>query len=445
MTDPGTPSDATSEPTGLATRGESSPPDPSEGRSVRASRVRPVLAGTFAVLAVVGVLVSTLALWVHRVALDTDAWVGLMTRIAADPEVVDRTSDAVADEVARAIGLERLIAEALPPDSRVLAPSLAATVEGTLGDTLAGVMSSREAQQAFADANRVVHRTAVDILRGRSEVVGTRDGMVTVNVVPLIKAALQALQETGILPSSIQLPELPSTLLPPEAIVEIERALDTDLPDDLGTISLFEADSLTQAQQVVSGFDLLVVGLVTVTALFIVLAVLLSRRRLRMLAIIAIGSALVLIVEPLLARTSIDLALGEEAVSPTRDAARAIADEIQDDVFRFEVVVILAALVVATSAWLAQRPAWLPRMAPIPDGRTLQRPSARELVQHNASVLSWLGVAVTAFLVVEHLAGLEFALLMAAVLGSWLAVVRIVSSGTAPPARGSAATLEELA
>jgi hypothetical protein len=372
-----------------------------------------------------------------------------MTRVSQDRRVIDGTSAAVADAVIGGFDVESRIADALPPDSRVLAPAMTATVERTLREVLAEVLAAPDLQRAFADANRSLHQVAIEVLRGESDIVVASEGAVSVNVVPLIAAALGTLQDAGIVPDSIVLPVLPEGALPGEAIAQLEVALGVDLPDDLGTIALFEADVVDAASDAVVVFDRVVIMSIVITAVLIALALVLAEDRLRMAAWLGVGSAIVLVLGPAIIDLAVDFTETGQPGSPATRAGDAIVRAIRDDLAAFETAAVVLAVAVAAGAWIAMRPRWAVTAYEAGRGAALGiahdagtvvagatgsaagQASLRAWVALHTVPLGWLGVAVAAFFVVWRLGGLELAVAVATGVGMWLAVVRL-AAGPAP-------------
>ena len=54
----------------------------------------------------------------------------------------------------------------------------------------------------------------MNLLRGNSDAVSVVDGYVTIEVLPLVQAALSELQSVGLLPDGVQIPDLTTSEAP---------------------------------------------------------------------------------------------------------------------------------------------------------------------------------------------------------------------------------------
>ena len=436
-------------------------------------RARRFLAGLFWLLACLGILGSTVFVWVHQVALNTDAYVRVMTTVMADPEVITETSAAAADRVVTALGVEQRIANILPGQADFIAAPVADALSTRIAARLAELMATPRFQQVWADANRFVHEQAIKVLRGGSDIVSTQGGVVTLNVFPLIDELLRQLQTAGFIPPEVVLPDLSTNEEPSALRQKLQAALTAlgvTLPEDFGSITLIESSKLATVQQAVRIFDVATVGIVLLTIVFAVVAVWLSTRRRRMVLWLGIGAVLALILARVVLRAGVDQLAG---VVGSGHAALAIGDvlhDLLDDLFRVMLVVTFLGVALAFVAYLLGRPRWVDDTAtalrnttgePAPGAPAPQAASAEgstgaagattdaateaamdavaaanasastvslrdEAAQH-ASLLRWAGVAVIALLIIWRVAGLDIALLAAAGLGVWFLFIQFVS------------------
>ena len=63
-------------------------------------------------------------------------------------------------------------------------------------------------QEALVGALSFTHEQVVRLLRGESDVVAIVDGYLTIDVFPVVGAALTELQDMGLIPAGVQLPDL---------------------------------------------------------------------------------------------------------------------------------------------------------------------------------------------------------------------------------------------
>jgi hypothetical protein len=153
------------------------------------------------------------------------------------------------------------------------------------------------ASEAFADgwaaANRAAHSALVRILRSEA-VLG--DEPVTISVGQLLVIAIERLQEAGIVPDDVELPD-PSDSTAVSAIREIlAERLDIDIPPDFGQITLVRSERLEMARQFVRILDAVTVATVIVALVLVLLTIWLARNRPRAVLLLGIGATVALLI-----------------------------------------------------------------------------------------------------------------------------------------------------
>jgi hypothetical protein len=149
-------------------------------------RTRRRLALVLVVLACVGIIVSGVAIWLHRTLLVTDSWVETAAPVIRDPAVQRNVGDRVADEVVTLLDLEARVAESLPDDLDLLAAPIVARVEEVVAREARQFMASPQAERLWVDANRIAHRQIVRLLRDEPGLVYTEGNEIRLNVLPII-------------------------------------------------------------------------------------------------------------------------------------------------------------------------------------------------------------------------------------------------------------------
>ena len=97
--------------------------------------------------------------------------------------------------------------QVLPGPAAIIAAPIADQIEQTLEQVVGNVLVSPKFQTVWVDANRALHEKVVAFLRGDTTVLQTRDGVVYLDVYPLIDAVLRQLQQIGIIPTDAELPD----------------------------------------------------------------------------------------------------------------------------------------------------------------------------------------------------------------------------------------------
>jgi hypothetical protein len=385
-------------------------------------RARSILAGLFWLLACTGVMAATLGVWAHRSVLTTDGWSSLMVTAAENPEVVAGTSDIVADRVAEAVGLETIVASLLPGPSTVLARPISERVEGFVSEGIEAVMGTEAFASAWEQGNERLHAVALEALRGGTDVVSTGSGAIELNVMPVVYAGLERLQEAGILPADVTLPELEAGQLPAESIAQLEARLGRDLPEGLGTIQLVQSENLAGLQQAVRAFDLIVILLIALTVLFAVLALTLTSRRLRMVLWLALGSIVALMLARVVGRQVLEALAGSLKDGPAGRTIGGVLGTIGDGMMWFTFIVIALAVVVAVAAVVME---WRGRKTVADRG---PRPSLGAVARARSSELTVAGAAVIGFFALWRAAGADVALMAAAAVAAWFGIIWFLSS-----------------
>ena len=86
-----------------------------------------------------------------------------------------------------------------------------------LEKVIGNVLVSPKFQTVWVDANRALHAKIVAFLRGDTTVLQARDGVVYLDVYPLVDAVLRQLQQIGIIPADAELPDPTSSASGPPA------------------------------------------------------------------------------------------------------------------------------------------------------------------------------------------------------------------------------------
>lgn len=256
------------------------------------TRWRRRLVNVLAVVACLGMFTSVLAVWSHRTLLNTDAWVDTVAPLADDPAITDAVAAALTNQVFDLLDPQQLATDALPAQADFLAAPLTNALHGWTEDQVKALLQTEQFRNFWTTANRVVHTEIVSLLRG--EAIGpvrATDGVVTLNLLPLLSRALQWIDEKA--PDLIKKPIPIVTQDTPvgEARDQFQALVNRPLPENFGVITLFSSDNLAAAQQGVQLFDRLVYLVIGVTLALVVASLALSQRRRRTVAMLGIGLA----------------------------------------------------------------------------------------------------------------------------------------------------------
>lgn len=335
------------------------PPTATPPVATRRSRSRSLLAGLLLVLGTLGIVVSGVTVWVHQVLLDSDRYAAMVATVSDDPRVIATVSDGLAHRIVIAIDIQGRLEQRLPGPTAIVAGPIADQIEQRLEETVAELLTKPEFQTFWVDANRFMHAKIVAFLRGDTTVLQTRDGVVYLDVYPLVDAVLRQLQQMEILPPEMVLPDVAGFSLTAAQKALIEQGLGITLPDDFAAIPLFEAPRLAQLQTAVQIFDLFTVAAVVITVLLLLGAVLLAHRRLRMLMAVGLAAVVGLSLLSLVVRTARDALISSLAEVRGIGALQGFFDAVLADLRGFLLWVALAAAVIVIVTYVLGRPAWL--------------------------------------------------------------------------------------
>ena len=329
--------------------------------------IRPITRIVLAVLLVIllvltclGLLFSSLTLWVNNEFLNTDNWVALVTPLGQDPQVIDAISAYTANEVVSILNVRQRTQEALPPRAEFLAVPLTAVIHDFTQKRVTSLMHTPQFEQLWISANRYAHAQVLAALRGQTKNVIIENGTVTLNLIPIIRQALAALQQSisGLLPDNVRLPDVSQLQVPSQARARLAQALGVQVPSDFGVITLFSSEQLAKAQQLLQVFDLLTILLPITTLMLLIATIWVSPSRRRTLIQLGLGVAILFLV----ARILVGYLKGrivESITNPTGHSIAAVVIPTAAVRLQTLTVLILAiGIVVALIAYLVGKPEW---------------------------------------------------------------------------------------
>ncbi len=313
------------------------------------------------VLSSTGVLVSAVAVWSHSLVFNTDRWVTTVGPVARDPQVTHDLSVYVTDRAVEAAGLEARVADALPPRASFLAPAITAAARDLVQRRMEERLNQPRTYELWLKLNRFAHRHLVAVLNGDATYVRLNGDEVQLNLVPLVAQALALLEQVlpGALGERVAVPRVDPDADAAEMRARLTAATGRPLPDDFGTVVLFKGEQVAQVQRAVRVFRATVVGVLVVTALLVAAALVFSRRRLRTLVQLGLGTllgvALARVVVQRLTDAVLDGLRGEAGFS----IARALVEAAVGDLRGLLVWLLVAGALVAVAAYLTGQREWL--------------------------------------------------------------------------------------
>jgi hypothetical protein len=412
-------------------------------------RRRRVLAGIALVLACLTILITTVAVWTHQVAFNTDRFTSLVSDVIDEPAVTDPLAVRVSTQVVDGLDMQTRIATRLPDAMKPLAAPITAALQEAITSRLQRALSNPQVQTALVSTISVAHEKVMNLLRDRSDAVQVVNGYVVIDVWPMIDTALAQLQSMGLIPADIQLPDLSEADIGSRLGPVLESKLGITLPPDFGTIQLMPADQLLTARTVVRAFDLVVILLIVLSIVLVALALWLSSNRRHMVIFLALGTLLAFLLARLVTNTATDAVVNGIADEGLRGAVRTVAIRTIDNLRQITAIILVVTGIVAVAAYLWGRPRWVTSVASTVGGAASQagssakaagaagvgavaasgpsRDTLETTVRDNRSAIERYGLAVIVFIVAWIALGLEIALIGAVLVIAFELLLRAVA------------------
>ena len=407
--------------------------------SKRHGTPRRFLTGFALLLACLLVVAATLTTWTQQVLLNTDRYVAIVGDVPTDPAVQASLADFVSSQVITALDVQTKISQVLPPKAEFLAAPITSALQDRLRTRVLAIVSSDKFAQFWTTAQRRLHEELVRVLRGQSTVLTIDQGVLYLNLYPLIGVALTELQSEGYIPASVTLPDF-SNPDPGPVAQKLSSLLGVTISPTFGQFPLIELASLTTAQTFVKVLDALVIILWLLVILVVALAIWAAANRRRMLLYLAIGSIAALLLARLLI-TAIEGAIVSGIADGSAAATvKAIVDFGLGNLFAFwwwfVALAAIAAAVVALQGRSAEVAQTVARVKPALSRPDVSSASVRSWTREHERQLRWaIPVAVVAVIAAVAV-GLQTALIAAAAIIVFEFVLNSLTSDDAvqPPA-----------
>jgi hypothetical protein len=294
----------------------------------RKARGRSVVVFVLLVLASLLLFLSAFAIWVNRVALNSDVFVDTSTELIEDDAIRQAVATRAVDELFESVDVQAELEAQLPADYQRLSGPATAGLREASYRVVDRALQQPRLQRLWALTLEQSHRTLVAVLEGDGSRVSTEEGVVTLDLELII---LEAADRIG-----------------------LREQVEDNLPENVGRIEILRSDELDVAQD---GFQLLKATawvLPVLTLLFFGLAAWLARDRRRVVRRIGISFVLVA-VAGLVAVSLVGDYIVDNLVSETETrVAAGNAWDILTELLRssFWWMIVLGAVFVLAS-WLA--------------------------------------------------------------------------------------------
>jgi Short C-terminal domain len=242
----------------------------------------------FAVAVVVGVF-AVLAVWVNRQVLNTGNWTNTSSQLLADPTIEAAVGGVLVNQLFSSVDVASEIKSVLPSQVSGLAAPATAGLRALAVQVAPQVLSTATVQNAWRLANRTAQLELLRILNGGSKTISTSNGVVSLQLHPLLTqlAAQLGLQEQL---TSVQSKIQGST--GEAARSTVQQKLGVTLPPLSGNIVILRSSQLKTAQNIVKAIKGLALVLPLVAFGLFILAIRLAVGR-RRVAIRTTGCCLV--------------------------------------------------------------------------------------------------------------------------------------------------------
>jgi hypothetical protein len=291
------------------------------------ARLRRVIVAVLVVVACVAAPIAMVAIWANRNLFDSDRFTTRLAPAIDEPAVQEAVSIYLTDQVLELVDVESFFEDAFDdrPRAQVLAGPLSTAVKGFVAQGVDEVVASDQFATLWKAAVEGAHRLAMGVLEDKGEIVSTSDGVVSLDLEPVVEAVLARLAEVA-----------------PRLVT-----VGSNIPalQDLGEIVLFEDEDLGTAQQALRRFEQFVWVAAAITVLAAGWALWLSKNRRRTGMQLAVG---LLVGDVLVRRAGIRLVddIQERAnESGNPGAAAVVLERFLDPLLTFTAIAIVLLLI----------------------------------------------------------------------------------------------------
>jgi len=336
-------------------------PPITEPHKPRTSKLRSFAVGLLGVLAIVGIIASTLAVWTRVELFNSDKVADAAATTLDNPEVQIALGNYITDQLFTAVDVDQLVSNVLPGDGQRLEAVIARQAHTVVATQVAKVLATDQAQEVFKGLVKVSHKQLMKLLNGGSlgDFATVENGTVTLSLVPLVGAGLQSLQDMGLF-TRVTLPDLSPGSDAHEQIAKLSAAIGRPLPENFGQLTVYQSDNVDKAESTISAaqrafkvFKRAVVLIVIVTLALLAGTILLARNRRRAAIILALGGVTAIVIVRALIRRIVSKALLVVVDPDARVALRTTLNNLTIGLKQTVVVLIVLGIVTALVAYLS--------------------------------------------------------------------------------------------
>jgi hypothetical protein len=244
-----------------------------------------IVLGTIAVLAFV---LTSLSIWIHQTVLVTDRFVGIVTDVTSEPQVIDSVSTRLSVQVVDRLQVESRLENLLPDVLDRLAPRIADALRDRLADASINLLSGEQFQEGWRTVLTTLHSDLVAVMRGETENVTISDNTLTIDLLGIAGKLIEQLQADGVIPAEVSLPDFNVIDNREALIAELSSRLQAQIPPDFGQVQVANVTGLQQLSTLIQQFDTAILVMVVITLVAIVLTFVWAHRRWRALFVMAL-------------------------------------------------------------------------------------------------------------------------------------------------------------
>lgn len=241
---------------------------PDTAAPAKPSRSRGIVAIVLFVIASLLLPIGVVAFWGQRTLIDTDQYVTTVAPLSSDPQIKDAVAGLVSDQVVEAVNIGGALSQYLPAQGQLLVGPLTSALDSLLDRAVRAVMDTPQFQKLWVVVNTAAQRSAVALLEGKPDgPLQISDGTVVLDTTATYQAVRQAMIDDNVPFAS----KLPTT------------------PPKNRQIVVLQSDQLARVQTIYSFTKPLATWLLPVVIVLFIVALVLSRRRPRMLLAVGIS------------------------------------------------------------------------------------------------------------------------------------------------------------
>ncbi|MCL2418312.1 MAG: SHOCT domain-containing protein [Conexibacteraceae bacterium] len=298
--------------------------DPARPRRERARLVNALI-----VLATTLLVVAIFATWANRLLFSPDNWSSTSTQLLQNANVRTTTANYIVDQVYAYVNVPGLIKKGLPSQFQGIAGPASGALRDVAVQRVGQLLTQPHIQSLWARANRVAAQTFIAVVNGGKGAVGTRQGVVTLDLGSIADSAASQL---GLLSGPI-----------------------SKLPPNIATVTLFKSDKLSFVQDIGRAIKGLALWLTILVPMLYALAIALTpsprRRTLMKVGFAGLFAGAAVLLLRLIMESQVAGALTDSAsLKVTIRDVYAIATAILRDVAG---AVIAGGIVLIVAAWFA--------------------------------------------------------------------------------------------